>query len=57
MEGLLTAEQVADLLQTRRSYVLYLMRAGELPGLKISPRVVRFKREDLDEFIKRRESD
>ncbi len=52
---LLTAVQVAELLavpKTRR--VWSMSRRGEIPTVRIGPREVRYRREDIDIWIARR---
>ncbi len=51
-EGLLTAAQVARILQISRSMVYYLVRRGDLPSAKIG-RLRRIHRDDVQEYLRR----
>ena len=56
MEKLLTAKQVASILNISTSTVRRLCRDGELQCLRLGFRTVRFYRSDVEEFLKRSES-
>ncbi len=51
-EGLLTAAEVARILQISRSMVYYLVRRGDLPSVKIG-RLRRIHRDDVQEYFRR----
>ncbi len=53
-DRLLTADEVAALLSVSRRRVMDLMRTGALPSIRVSDRVVRFERQDVDAFLERR---
>ena len=48
---IMTAEQVAELLQVSRDMVYQLATRGELPGRKIG-RIWRFSRDAIDAFMR-----
>lgn len=52
---LLTAEQVAAQLGMKRDFVWRLARSGQLPAIRMSPRAVRFRASDVEEFIAKHE--
>jgi excisionase family DNA binding protein len=47
---LLTAEQVAEILQISRSFAYALMRRGEIPTVRMG-RSVRVRPQDLEKYI------
>lgn len=47
---LLTAEQVAEMLQINRSFAYALMRRGEIPTVRLG-RSVRVRPQDLEKYI------
>ncbi len=47
---LLTADDVAEILQVSQSFAYALMSRGELPSVRLG-RAVRVRPQDLDEFI------
>ena len=51
---LLTAVQVAELLAVPRTRVWSMSRRGEIPTVRIGPREVRYRPEDIDAWIARR---
>ena len=53
---LLTYPEAADYLCVGRSTLYDLVGRGELPVVRMSPRCVRFRREDLEEFVEARVS-
>jgi excisionase family DNA binding protein len=53
-ERLLTAVQVADLLAVPKTRVWSMSRRGEIPTVRIGPREVRYRPEDIDAWIARR---
>jgi len=53
MSTILTKNEVAKYLQISERQIDYLRQAGELPYVKIG-RSVRFRLEDVEEFLKRR---
>ena len=53
---LLTADDVALLLQVPRSLVYALVRCGELPAIRVGQRYVRFRAEALERWIESREA-
>ena len=52
VKTLLSAEELAEHLQVSVSMAYTIMRAGEIPVVKIR-RCVRVRQEDLDEYIRR----
>jgi len=52
-EGLLTREEVADLLALSPWAVRDLTDRGELPVIRFSPRRWRYRRSDVEAFIER----
>ena len=53
-EPLMTAREVAELLAVSPETVLRRWRAGELPGFRLAPNVLRFQREDVDAWLQGR---
>jgi excisionase family DNA binding protein len=53
-QPLLTAEQVAALLAVPKTRVWSMSRRGEIPTVRIGPREVRYRPEDLETWIARR---
>jgi excisionase family DNA binding protein len=53
-EPLLTADQVAQLLAVPRTRVWSMSRRGEIPTVRLGPREVRYRPEDIDRWIARR---
>jgi len=53
-EPLMTAVQVAELLAVPKTRVWSMSRRGEIPTVRIGPREVRYRREDIDIWIARR---
>jgi excisionase family DNA binding protein len=51
MTGLLTARAVADLLGVSAETVLRWTRRGELPAIRLPGGAVRFREDDLDEWL------
>jgi excisionase family DNA binding protein len=50
--GLLTIEQVADLLQVPKGYVYRLNYEGKIPGLvRIGHRTIRYKAEAIEQWV------
>lgn len=49
---LLTPEQVARLLGIERGTVMYLKRTGKLPFVRSTERNIRFRRSDVEAYIK-----
>lgn len=47
-----TIEQVAEILMVSTSTVWSLIKSGKLPASKISGRIYRITKEDLDTFLK-----
>jgi excisionase family DNA binding protein len=52
--ALLTAREVADYLGMSASWVLDQWQAGELPGYALSTRAVRFRLEEVEEWLAER---
>ncbi|MEW6048568.1 MAG: helix-turn-helix domain-containing protein [Bacillota bacterium] len=53
-QGFLTPKQVAELLQISHQEVLNLIHTGKLPAVKVSERIYRVRREDLEAYIAER---
>lgn len=53
---LLTAREVADLLRTTRRTVDRMVERGDLPRIRFSGNMVRFRRSDVLDLIERRTS-
>jgi excisionase family DNA binding protein len=53
-ERLLTTQAVADWLGLSSDAVLRLWRAGDLPGFRLSTRVLRFRESELMEWLEER---
>ena len=53
-ERLLTAVEVAELLAVPRTRVWSMSRRGEIPTVRIGPREVRYRPQDIDQWIARR---
>ncbi len=53
-ERLLTTQAVADWLGISSEAVLRLWRAGDLPGFRLSTRVLRFRESELMEWLEER---
>jgi excisionase family DNA binding protein len=53
-EPLLTADEVARLLRVPKTRVWSMSRRGEIPTVRIGPREVRYRAEDIDVWIARR---
>jgi excisionase family DNA binding protein len=53
-ERLLTARAVAELLCISSEAVLRLWRAGDLPGFRLSTRVLRFRESEIMEWLETR---
>ena len=51
---LLTAVQVAELLSVPKPRVWSMSRRGEIPTVRIGPREVRYRAEDIERWIARR---
>jgi excisionase family DNA binding protein len=51
---LMTAGQVAELLAVPKTRVWSMSRRGEIPTVRIGPREVRYRPEDLEAWIARR---
>jgi excisionase family DNA binding protein len=51
---LLTSRQVAALLAVSPETVLRRWRAGEFPGFRLAPNVLRFQREDVEAWLEGR---
>lgn len=49
----LTLSEVAEQLSVSRRCVLDRVRAGRLRALRLSPRTIRIRQEDLDVFLER----
>jgi excisionase family DNA binding protein len=49
--GLLTCQQVAEILRVHPRTVQRLERTGALRGIRLGRRAVRFRREDIQSFI------
>jgi excisionase family DNA binding protein len=52
-EDLLTPAEVASLLNTSKTSVFRLADAGDLSPLRISPKIIRFRRADVDALLAR----
>jgi excisionase family DNA binding protein len=55
-QPLLTAPEVAKLLAVSRERVWSISRRGEIPTVRLGPREVRYRPEDIDAWIARRTS-
>jgi excisionase family DNA binding protein len=55
-DSLMTYVDAADYLQVGRSTLYDLVGRGELPVVRLSPRCIRFRRQDLEEFVEERVS-
>jgi len=53
-EGLLDIEGACHYLGVARTTFYLLRKSGGIPAVHLSDRCVRFRRRDLDEFIRRR---
>ncbi|MHB8696005.1 MAG: helix-turn-helix transcriptional regulator [Solirubrobacteraceae bacterium] len=53
-EPLLTALEVAKLLAVKRERVWSMSRRGEIPTVRLGPREVRYRPEDIEKWIARR---
>jgi excisionase family DNA binding protein len=53
MEQLYTPQEVADMLQFSRLTVYNWIKSGKLKACRVSRRMLRIKKEDLDDFIER----
>jgi excisionase family DNA binding protein len=51
--GLFTKKGAADYLLISPSYVEFLTRRGELPAVRFGRNCVRFRKADLDDFVRR----
>ena len=47
----LTPKEAAKYLSISKSYLLYLFRENKMPGTKIGHRTIRFKIEDLNDWL------
>ncbi len=54
LESLLTAEEVAELLQVEPGTVRQWVKKGEIPVVKINSRLNRFRPSDLEQWIANR---
>lgn len=54
MEQLFTAREVAEMLAMSPESVLRRWRAGELPGFRLAPNVLRFRAADIDAWLEGR---
>jgi len=53
-ERLLTAREVAEMLAVSPETVLRGWRAGELPGFRLAPNVLRFRADDIEAWLQGR---
>jgi excisionase family DNA binding protein len=51
MDGWMTSDQVCDWLQLRKDYLYDLVAHDRIPHVKLGPRILRFKRTELDAWI------
>jgi excisionase family DNA binding protein len=51
LTGLLNATDVAELLRCSKKTIYAYADAGLLPAARLSPKVLRFRREDVEAFI------
>ncbi len=56
-ERLLTTRAVAELLGISSEAVLRLWRTGDLPGFRLSTRVLRFRESELMDWLEKRRAD
>ncbi len=49
---LLTPDEVAEILKVTSRTVRQMLEKGELPCIKLRPRIRRVRRDELDEFLK-----
>lgn len=54
MTKLLRASEVAAILQVDRSTIYEWAREGWLPSVSLTPGTVRFREEDVEEFVQKR---
>ena len=57
LERLLTTRAVAEVLGISSEAVLRLWRAGDLPGFRLSTRVLRFRESELVEWLEKKRAD
>jgi excisionase family DNA binding protein len=48
---LLDKQQAADFLNTSIWHIEYLIRHRRIPFVRVGPKIIRFKRDDLEEWI------
>lgn len=48
---LITRAQAAELLTVSEDTIDRLVKSGQLPAYKISPKITRFSREDVEEYL------
>lgn len=53
-EQYITLAEAAEYLQISTTHLRVLVRYGEIPCRTVSPRVRRFKREELDKWLRQR---
>lgn len=51
---LITRAQAAELLTVSEDTIDRLVKSGQLPAYKISPKITRFAREDVEEYLQSR---
>jgi excisionase family DNA binding protein len=56
VQRLLTADDVAAILDVPRSLIYALVRRGELPAIRVGERYVRFRAEAIERWIEGREA-
>jgi len=54
-ENLKTVEQLADYLQVKNQWIYERVKNNEIPFIKVG-RFIRFKKEEIDQWIKERET-
>ena len=53
-EPLLTAAEVAEFLRVDKTTIYRLASRADLPSIEVAPRVLRFRPEDIRQFLQRR---
>lgn len=53
VEPLMTAEEAAAVLRVSPDWVYRAARADDLPCVRMGPRIVRFRRADIEEFVRK----
>jgi excisionase family DNA binding protein len=51
MEGLLTVEQIASILQVKKSTIYALVCRNRIPHIKLTGKILRFRQSEIQEWI------